>query len=372
MIRGKGRRRCLLALAASAFLAVAGCVSSSAKSEERLQTARDAVTRATDRMRVIIAAGKPSARAKREIEIIQQELELLPRTAVVPGLLVALRDGEDEFNSVLIGLLDKFNATDWVPVKFRARTMTVESAVELIHIRANRAEQADAYVGRIREFCSANPAALASAWLGLLESPPIYAWGRGTKVDVTSHVQGLALLGLIRTMQPGDLGMIVRRIQQKRVTARPVLLSQCLIHLSGRKLKPNLAQWLSGPETAQAAAVIAVDLLRFRRAKVGGAPAANDIKAAAVWVRSLTDAATWRSITAAQLRALVLNSGEKKPKPEQVARLARARRYLNIPPDTNPITWLTTQPVPDRRRALERLVGIDLLVRPPPSKTPGG
>ena len=365
MIRGKGRRRCLLALAASAFLAVAGCVSSSAKSEERLQAARDTVARATDRMRVVIAAGKPSARAKREVETIKQELEFLPRTAVVPGLLVALRDGDDEFNSVLIGLLDKFNATDWVPVKFRGRTMTVESAVELVYIRASGAEQADVYIDRIREFCSADPAALASAWLAMLESPPIYAWGRGTKVDVTSHVQGLALLGLIRTMQPGDLGMIVRRIQQKRVTARPALLSQCLIHLSGKKLKPNLAQWLSGPEPAQAAAVIAVDLLRFRRAKVGGAPAASDIKAAASWVRGLSDAATWQSITAAQLRALVLKSGEKGPDREQAVRLARVRRYLNIPPDTNPLTWLTTQPVPDRRRALERLVGIDLLIGSP-------
>ncbi|MFH1730969.1 MAG: hypothetical protein ABIF82_04865 [Planctomycetota bacterium] len=316
-------------------------------------------------MRVIIAAGKPSARAIREVETIKQELELLPRTAVVPGLLVALRDGEDEFNSVLIGLLDEFNATDWVPVKFRARTMTVESAVELIHIRASGAEQADAYVGRIREFCSADPAALASAWLGLLESPPIYAWGRGTKVEVTSRVQGIALLGLIRTMQPGDLGMIVRRIQQKRVTARPVLLSQCLIHLSGGELKSNLAQWLSGPETAQAAAVIAVDLLHFRRAKVGGAAAASDIKAAASWVRGLSDAATSQSTTAAQLRALVLESGEKEPDREQAVRLATVRRYLNIPPDTNPITWLTTQPVPDRRRALERLVGIDLLIGSP-------
>lgn len=360
-----------MALAAFAFLAVAGCASSSAKPEERLQAARDAVTRATDRMRVIIAAGKPSARAKREVEAIHRELKLLPRTAAVPGLLIALRDGEDEFNSVLIGLLDEFNATDWVPVKFRARTMTVESAVELIALRATRAEQAGAYVDRIREFCSADPAALASAWLALLESPPIYAWGMGTKVEVTSHVQGLALLGLIRTMQSGDPGMIIRRIRQKRVTARPALLSQCLIHLSGRKLKPNLAQWLSGPETAQAAAVIAVDLLRFRRAKVGGAPAASDIKAAASWARGLSDAAAWQSITAAQLRALVLKAGEKEPDREHVVRLARARRCLNIPPDANPITWLATQPALDRRHALERLVGIDLLVRPPASKTPG-
>ncbi len=353
---------CGLALVLALFMA--GCAWTSPAEDPGHEPAREAVVGITERMRAIISAGQPSDEAGRQIGALRDELKMLPRISTIPGLLGALRDGQDECNSVLIGVLDEFNATDWVPIRFRARTMTIGLAIELVGRGAQRAQQADAYIGRVREVCSDDPTALVTAWIGLLESPPIYAWQSGRKVDVTCPVQGLAVLGLIRSTESIDLGAILERTRQNRVTAPAPHLSQLLIHLSGKKLKQNLAQWLQEPGPARIAALMAIDLLRLRAAQFPPSLTLESVEAAVSWVERIPTGSTWQGLAYSELMALAPKAGEREPKldPQEAARLLRARRLLDVPAERDSIRWLSGQPVTDRLRALESLIGIDILM----------
>ncbi len=380
------------AAAVAAHLLAVGCALSGPKTADQ-QAVHAGVERATERMRTLISAGEPSDLVRQEITAIRRELTLLPRTAVVPVLLRALHDGDDEFNSVLIHLLDDMDGGDWVPVRFRVRTMTIEAVVWLIQARATRAEQVDGPLGEIREHCSGDLAALVAAWRQLLESSPIYAWHDAGKMDVTDRVQGLALLGLIR-YEPGlDLNGLLERVKHNRVTVPAPMLAQCLIHLSGRNLKQNLAQWLDGLDTARTAALTTVDLLSLWPPSPAAGAGASQVETAKAWVRLLPDDVTWRAVALANLKHLVEDNtvrqtsqtGQTGPTHNAAAaaaaaavqkaneQLAWARRLLDVPGGRNPITWLGALPAANQLRALERLVGIDILVCPPaPAPRPLG
>jgi hypothetical protein len=358
---------CRLPIAVCTVLLIAGCASSP---KADLQAEREAVGRAIERMRVLISAA-PTAAAKNEVTSIRRDLSSQPRAIVVSSLLKALRDGQDEFNSVLIHMLDDLDANDWVAVKFRARTMTIESALKLVAAGAARAEQADAFIGRIRESCSTDLQALIATWTLLLESTPITARRVTQQIDVTANVQGLATLGIIRVAGTINLAPALAGIKQKRITAPPVIMAQALIHLSGRRLKANLAAWLASPPKAQEAALIAVDLLRLIPAKLGPADPKR-VADAKEWTKALSSTATWSGVIHAQLKALAA----AQPKPNAAtdasaaARLKRASILVGVLDDGDAITWLSKLPAPSCIVALQRLAGIDTLVRPPATARP--
>jgi len=356
----------LWALAAAAFISLAGCSASPKQREAQIQAERNAAAQAVERLSTIIANGEATPSARQEVDSIVRDLKLMPRTAAVPAMIRSLRTGQDEFNSTIIHLLDDLNATDWVPVKFRARTITIETTVDLARRRVRSAEKADAYIDHIRRFCSAEPAQMVAVWLQFLESPPILARLAGKKVNITRNVQGVALLGLIRSTQGSDLTTLLRAVKENRTTAPPVLLSQPLIHLSGTALKSNLDQWLAGPQAAQQTALIAVELLRLQSPALTLPADAKRLADAKAWVRRLPANADWRTPLSAELATLATAASKKKPlSKEDLARLARARLWLRVPARDDPVRWLTRQPSSDRRRALERLAGIDILLHPP-------
>lgn len=347
-----------------------GCfTANSARIEAEQQATRDEVRRSVEQMRAIIASTERSPSDIAGIQRIQETLGGLTRPIVIGELSRALHDGDDRFNSVAIDLLDGFDANNMVPVRIRARTMTIEWVNQSIFTSTVRAEQADAYIDLVREQCSDDTASMAQAWLDLLGSEPITARRRhsGEPVDVTRYAQGLAMLAMIRTTGSLDLDNVLARIGEGRVTAPPVLFSQWLIHLSGKRLKYNLSKWLGGPAAAQVAAVTAVNLLRLTPPKLVDEVAPESMDVARAWVEALPNDEHWLAPVMAELEKLAAagRDMEAPRAPEVLDRLARARQLLDVPEGRDPVAWLDPLPTNARKRAFERLVGIDMLIRPP-------
>ena len=366
--------RLSLAIICTAFL-IDGCfATSSTRIDAEQQATRDEVQRSIERMRAIIASDERSPADIAEIQRIQETLKGLTRPIVIGELARALHDGDDRFNSGAISLLDEFDANNMVPVGIRARTMTIEWVNQTIFTRTVRAEQADAYIDLIREQCSDDPTSMAQAWLDLLGSAPITARRRnsGEPVDVTRYAQGLAMLGMIRTTGILDLDTVLARLDEGRVTAPPVLFSQWLIHLSGKRLKYNLSKWLDGPAAAQVAAVTAVNLLQLTPPKLVDEVTPESRDSAKAWVEGLPNDEHWLVLVMAEIEKLAAagRDMETPQAPEVLGRLVRARRLLDVPEGRDPVGWLKPMPATAQKKAFERLVGIDILVRPPKSAVP--
>jgi hypothetical protein len=352
-------RRGLAALAAAALL-LAGCAASPDPQTQREAARRDAL-RAANRIRELMAA-PPAPKVRTKIDVLCADLKLHQGPAVIAGLVEALRPGEDEFNAVLIDLLDEMGAADSVPVRHRVRAMTIRAAVKLIRAKARRAAEADPALHRIRRACRRNPRAMITGWLELLELESILVPAGGSRYNITPNVQGLALLGLLRSLRTADHERLLDRLRAGSVTAPPPMLSQWLIHLSGPRLRAGLRRWLASPEPARAAALIACDLLRLQQPQPGP-PTADRLKAATAWAQALPDDTAWRPLVRTALRDLC---APKQPRAgsERAKRLNYVRRLLDAPMNVDPLEWLKRLPDDTRLARLERLAGIDFLVPP--------
>jgi hypothetical protein len=319
-----------------------------------------AIGKHLDRMREIVHTDKPTPAALNEISSIRRKLRDFRDPLVVRGLSEALRPAADKANAVFIRMMDDRSGNSFVPVAHRARVLTIKAAVQVAAVRGVQVNQVDAVLQDIRQRCSHEAGALVPAWLSLLEAEPISAAAPGGRADITARVQGLAMLGVIRTAGTFDLSSALKRIQSGTVTAPPVLFSQWLIHLGGTRMKSSLASWLNGPADAQTAASVAVDLLRFD--VVAKSPTPQRIKSARAWVAKLPDTGTWTQVVVAEMRKLA-----KLAKTDKVARTRRemARKRLGAPANDAPLRWLVKLPPSDRKTALERLVGLPLLINPP-------
>jgi hypothetical protein len=331
-----------------------------------------AIRGAVLRIRTIIRKGESSDSARREIAALGRELKLLPRETVVPALREALKSGGDEDNSVLIRLLDDMDATGWVPVRFRARTMTMEMVAALAAKGGRRAVQADAYLKRIFDLCGGEGGELARAWVALLGEEPFHGWQRGRRVDITPRVHGFAMLGLIRLARSGDLDEVLGRLGEGKIHASPAILSQAIIHMSGRGLRRHLVAWLKGPEKARAAGCLAVHFLRLRRPAPVASVKAEDVRRAGIWAAKLPASVSWQGPVCVELKRVIqqAEADRQRKNPELHKRLAWARRVLEVPAQQNILKWLTTQPGPAQMQSLARLGGIDLLIVPPPYLPP--
>jgi hypothetical protein len=322
---------------------------------------------AVERIRAVVHGGRASSGVKREIKALGRELKLMPRETVVPALIVALEDGGDEDNSVLIHLLDEMDATDWVPVRFRARTMTLESVAEIAAKGATRAEQADVYLTRIFDLCGGSGGDLAAAWLALLGEETFHGWQRDRRVDITPRVHGFAVLGLARLARAEDLDEILARLGEGKIHASPAILSQGIIHMSGSALRRHLVLWLKGPDKARAAACLAVDFLQLERPAPVVRVTAKEVNRSGAWAARLPAPVSWQAPVYVELKRIAEEAaadGQRK-NAELQKRLAWARRVLQVPEQQNVLKWLTTQPKPAQAQGLARLAGIDLLVAPP-------
>lgn len=343
--QGVGRRskRILAYHLILALLLAAGCMAATAPRDTlALREIADAVARLRE-----LINGEPTPEARAEVIALCSRIKLVrPSTAIYRGLIEGLREGEDEFNAVLIDLLDELNASHMAPTALHARIQTIRAIEEIANARIRRAEQADVYVSHMQDIFRNNLDGLVIAWQTLLESQPIRMRGvDGRLIDVTARVQGFALLGLIRT-HGVNLDLLLERTRKGHVTAPPTLLSQALIHASGAKLRDHLAQWHDGPAAAQTAALKAISCLQLREA--------GSSDAAKAWISKLPDDATWPGVIMGELRSAASESDSP--------RLARARRILGLSDHADPVKWLAQQAGPARAHVLERLAGIDLLI----------
>jgi hypothetical protein len=348
-------RLCLVAL-----LLLPGCFGLDENPQQELLRQRQTVEALARRLHEKMADGDSAA-----VRRLAANIKLRPRDAVVPGLIASLRSGDDEYNAVLIALLDNLDAAGWVPVPHRARVFTIEAGLNLIENGAVSARQADADVARIRSLCDNDRAALHAAWAEMLRSRP-FSIGSGERaVDVTDTIHGLALLGLIRCHQDGSLTLRHGAIWQGLVVS-PAIASQALIFTSGTMLKPTLhAALASNDATLRRAACIAVDLLRVRAVDFSAEPPHARLADAKVWVAKLPDRVDWRRVLLAELGAVT--AAADKPDAPKAAKeqLDRAGVLLSVPDGHSPLRWLQGLPAAETRVALERAAGIDLLVRPP-------
>jgi len=358
--RCRSHAACTALIAGVLLTLLVGCAGTPPRgdhSEELL-----AIRQRLDRIREIVRTGQPGPAALNEIQRLRAGLDAFPEPLVVRSLTEAFRPDDDAANAVFIKMMDDRDAGNFVPVPHRVRVETIHAAVQLAAVPDARISQADALLADIRRRAADQPQALIAAWLHLLESPPLYASGPAGKVDITARVQGLALLGVLRNGSGLDLDSVLRRMQSDTVTAPPVLFSQWLIHLSGERLKPTLAAWLAGSsaQQAQAAAVAAVHLLRFQSLKLQ--PTAEDLQAASTWVATLPDRITWRRLVVQRLQALSQAEPSDTSAREQ---LGHALRRLGTPQGDDPIRWLETLSPADQTAALERLLGLPMLLHPP-------
>ena len=348
----------------TAFFLLAGCAVTPARPRDYSKEL-EAARRAVARLHHIITTARPTAQARAQVKAVWHELDQYPSPLAIRALRESLREGEDKYHAVVLEYLRRVDAEEAVPVRIRARVMTFWAVQTILGKGIRRAEQADVLVQRIRESCEDDPAEVGAAWVSLLEAKPSHALYGGRKVDLTPAAQGVAILGLVRTAQRGDLSGVFARVCEKRVTASPLLLAQCLLQLSAPRLKQNLLQWLGGPLQAQRAAVIAADFAQLRAPSLKVAPTAKQINAARAWAKLLPDRAAAPHLALEELMRLSeLAAKHKKPPAPVTEALRRAAAYLAAPSRRDPLGWYKQIPPTDKLRALQRLVGIDWLVNP--------
>ncbi|MFO7899732.1 MAG: hypothetical protein R6V58_11815 [Planctomycetota bacterium] len=357
-------RPCRWLLATCTALLLAGCVSPGPKppTPEETRAAEANVNALIARLRTLVEDESATADARQRYRTLKADLDRYPQPIVIRCLVRALRSEHDAFNSVLLGLLDQREAANWAPAGIRARTLTIEHAITLRRRGIRRAAQAIVFIRRIVDKCAANdPQAPAVAWAGLLQANPIHARAGTRRVDVTHAAQSLAALGLIHVDARSRIRPLFNAIVDDQVTASPLVLSHCLIYLSGRDLKPRLLQWLNGPPLARAAAVHAVDFLRLQPLDPAADPRPARVKQARAWADKLPAALGWSALATRRFHELVSLAGRKDLNDELADKLARARARLRPPTEAGLQTWYRALPPADRRTALRRLLGIDSL-----------
>lgn len=358
-------RPCRWLLATCTALLLAGCTSPGPRppSPEEIRAAEANVNALIAQLRTLVEHGPDTPRARQRYRTLKADLDTYPQPIVIRCLVQALHSGHDAFNSVLLGLLDQRDAANWAPAHIRARTRTIEHAITLRRRRIRRAAQATVFIRRIVDKCAANdPQAPALAWASLLQAKPIHARAGTRRVDVTAPAQSLAALALIHTDARSRIGPLFDAIADDQVTASPLVLSHCLIYLSGSDLKRHLLQWLDGPPLARAAAVLAVDFLRLQPVDPAADPAPERVRQARAWADNLPAAIGWPALATRRFHELVSLAGRKDLNDEPADKLARARARLKPPTEAGLQTWYHALPPADRRTALRQLLGIDSLV----------
>jgi hypothetical protein len=293
--------------------------------------------------------------------LIELKLNKQPQPIVIRSLIEGLRDGEDEVNSFLIGMLRKRDAANWVPVKFRARDLTIQRTLQLAAAGATRSRQVVGAVEQIPKICDAPSSSVTPAWIGMLATRPFFVRTEQTRVDMADAIHGFSILGLCRFGGGTELADVFKGIRQRHVKASPALLAQCLLHLSGRDLRAALVDWLRGPDRARDAAILAVRFLQIEPVGLGTKPDAKDAAAALAWAKALPPGATWHRLAADQLTQLAKLKAKGLEKSD-AARLALARRYIGLLPSADIGNWYRTAAPEARTEGMQSLIGFDILV----------